>query len=168
MFVEARVLPAPRWRKGTFLFGIDEDFGITQIRLGPGSRKNDSCCGRPCNRRVKVIRPDTARHPALTLTLHRRPQPRTNSGPVPPVMNSLASPGGWLTKIDRCSVANRSATVPERFFMNVKFQPQRMNVNLSDLNQKSGGLHQCLRQVKQHVSSARPCCKHCRRQRQPE
>lgn len=56
----------------------------------PGSRKNDSCCGRPCNRRVKVIRPDTARHPALTLTLHRRPQPRINPAAGSPVMNSLS------------------------------------------------------------------------------
>jgi hypothetical protein len=70
---------------------------------------------------VKVIRPDTARHPALTLTLHGRPQRLKNYAAESSVMKlpgCICSLAGYFAPMRL--VVNRPANMPERFLMNVK------------------------------------------------
>src|SRR6266853_5826123 len=61
------------------------------------------CCGRACNRRVKVIRPDTARHPAFnSKTLHCAPTPSNPARLLAYEVHPTASIGGWLTTPLEC------------------------------------------------------------------
>jgi hypothetical protein len=75
------------------------------------------------------IRPDTARHPALTLTLHRRPQRRKTAWPDPCVMKSPQGIARSLGKhFSQSLVADRPANVPGRSVMNVKLRPQQISM----------------------------------------
>jgi hypothetical protein len=80
-------------------------------------------CGRPCNRRVKVIRLDTARHPALTLTLHRRPQRRNTYAAGSPsyeviwphcslVGDHFAQCGGGEPSVNRARTFSYESEIP--------------------------------------------------------
>jgi len=77
------------------------------------------------------MRPDTARHPALTLTLHRRPQRRKTYAVGSPSYEVTRGIARWL--VDHFSycprVANRPSTAPGRSLMNVK-SPTATNIKL--------------------------------------
>ena len=92
------------------------------------------------------MRPDTARHPALTLTLHRRPQRR----------NTYAA--GGEPSINRARTFSYESEIPAAININASLLANVIRVEH----------HLCLRQIKQYVSRAGPGREHCCRQRQPE
>src|SRR5579859_909831 len=103
------------------------------------------------------MRPDTARHPALTLTLHRRPQRSKTYAVGSPSYEVTRGIARWLVDhfSQRLSVAYRPSTATGRSLMNVKI-PAATNINVSFLPTLQVTNHQRLRQRKQYVSRASP------------